>query len=122
MTLEIGEKRQRSASLAASYNKDKKGVWRRDVNMEIVREVKEKPDSGDTDDRASLPGDYIAMEDGSDSDIEIGVKSKSGESDPDVSESESKSEKKSKRGGVGVVQVPGKDVFFFFFLLLLLLL
>ena len=43
------------------YNKDKKGAWRIDVSIEMMREVKEKPDSGGMYDCVSLPDNYIAM-------------------------------------------------------------
>lgn len=51
-----------------------------------MREVKEKPDTGGTYYCASLPDDYVALEDGSDSDVR----------DTGVSESESKSKDESK--------------------------
>ena len=74
------------------YNKDKKGAWRRDVDIEIVREVNKKPSTGGADDCASLLDKFIAMEDGSDDGIEIGDSSKSEASGTDSSESESESE------------------------------
>ena len=71
------------------YNKDKKGAWRRDVDIEIVREMQEEPDDKDTHDCTSLPDYCVAMENGPDSDA----------SDTDVDESESESENESEGEG-----------------------
>ena len=66
------------------YNTDEKGAWRREVDIEIVREVQEKPGDGGAYDCASLPVDCVTMEDGSDDDA----------SDTDISKSQSKNESK----------------------------
>ena len=79
------------------FNKDKNGAWQRDVDMEIVRQIIEKLNSGDQDDCEILFGNYVEMEDSSDGETKYEDDRKGEEKDADVSKSESKTNNANKK-------------------------